>query len=101
MWDPLLEPTHIPELAAIHARMRLRHPSPSLELYAEYWNMLMGDSLHYAIERSFQKANGNIRPNTFVRRMRQWRIESVPVQGLENKIKRELHVLHMTYDSES
>jgi hypothetical protein len=52
MWNPLDDETPIPELNAVHATMKLRHSAPSRELYAEYWRMLMGQALHFAIERS-------------------------------------------------
>ena len=91
MWNPLDEPTPIPELKAVHANLTQRHPTPSLELYAEYWRILMGQALHFAIERS------SIHGKTFANSMRSWRIESAPVQGLVHKIRRELYVLHTTY----
>lgn len=92
MWNPLEEPTNIPELYASHVRMRMRHKAPSLELYGEYWRMLMGQSLPFAIELS------SVGGKAFAKRMREWRLYSVPVQGLEQKIKKELYVLHTTYN---
>ena len=91
MWNPLYEPTSIKELEAIHVKLRERHTVPSLELYAEYWNMLMGQSLHYAIERN------SIGGKAFASRMRDSRIHSLPMQGLEQKIKKELSSLHSIY----
>lgn len=91
MWNPLDEHSPIPELNAVHATLKQRHHTPSLELYAEYWRILMGQALHFAIER---RSAGR---KEFVKRMRSWRIESVPVTGLVHKIRRELYVLHTTY----
>ena len=91
MWNPLDEPTIIPELEAIHANLRSRYVTPSLELYSEYWTMLMGQSVHHAIE--FHSLGGK----EFAKRMRQWRLQSIPIQGLVQKIQKELYVLHLVY----
>ena len=92
MWNPLDEPTCIPELAAIHEQLRKRHKIPSLELYAEYWNNLMRQSFHHSIERS------SIGGKKFVKRMRSWRLHSIFLRGLEQKIQNELRVLHIVYN---
>lgn len=91
MWNPLEEPTNIPELNKIHSKMRIRHKTPSLELYNEYWNMLISQSFHYSIEMA------SVGGNEFAKRMRAWRIQSMYIKGLEQKIQTELFALHVIY----
>ena len=91
MWNPLDEPTCIPELTQLNNAMRLRYPKPTLELYNEYWAKLLNSSIQ---ERIKARTLGG---EEFIKRMRTWRIHSLPIQGLEQKIKKELFVLKSMY----
>jgi len=92
MWNPLDEETCIPELKKVHERLRLHYKEPCLELYNEYWAILMRNSIEDAIQVR------SIGGDEFVKCMRTWRIHSIPIQGIQNKIQKELFVLHSVYD---
>lgn len=91
MWNPLDEETFIPELQKLNERLRLRYKEPCLELYNEYWAILMRHSIEDAIQ--LRSVGGD----EFVKRMRSSHIYSIPIQGIQNKIQKELFVLHSVY----
>lgn len=92
MWNPLDEPTHIPELQEIHDRLRARYKEPCLEMLNEYWRILLSQRIE---DRVQQRSVGG---KEFAKRMRTWHIYSSPLPTLEQKIRKEQFVLHAMYD---
>jgi hypothetical protein len=92
MWNPIDEPTHIPELQEIHDRLRARYKEPCLELHIEYWRALLSQSIEDKVQ---QRSVGG---KEFAKRMRTWHIYSIPQGNLEQKIQKEQFVLHAMYD---
>lgn len=85
MWDPLSEPTPIPEMEQIHTELRRMYPTPSLELYFVYYARLHTISL-------------NIPNQEFRAAVRAWRRTSVLVGNLESKLQQEVRILHSIYE---